>query len=255
MKVGDKVFYTTKDYNGRDTLKVLIIKQISKDGTKFRPNLMPGCSGGCSLEMSFNDNNLIASYETLEQKITDIFSEKNGYDKGFLLMNGTLPACWSEFNILKIESIKEDDFDDVLNIQCEARGVGNSQFQHPSLRIDNGDYIDSWFRCPLIYIDTVRNLISYLAKFAGYSHVDTFLEKFNKWQEKFGYDKTDEFCKDYLGGTGQLEWVIDNNIDPTDYDRWQLVQRLLKHELKYETARDIFNTLYEKEDIEILECE
>ena len=81
------------------------------------------------------------------------------------------------------------------------------------------------------------------------------IKKLNEWEEKFGFGKSLELWTDYLGGTTQVEYAIENNIDPTDYDRWQLVQRLLKHELKYETARDIFNTLYEKEDLEILECE
>lgn len=260
MKKGDKVFYTTKDYEGKDTLRVFIINQISKDGTKFRPKLMPDCSGSCEAEMLFNDKRLITDYETLEQKIMDIFSEKNGYTEGFLLMNGTLPTCWSEFNIIKIKNIKEDDFDDVLNINCEQYGStpldrNNSHIKFPALRINNGDYVPGGYRVPLIYIDTVRNLISYLAEFAGYFHTDTFIKKFNDWQEKYGYDKTDELWKDYWGETKQLEWAIDNNIDCADYDRWQCVQRILKHELKYETAKEIFNTLYKKENLEISDCE
>ena len=75
------------------------------------------------------------------------------------------------------------------------------------------------------------------------------------YKEKDGYDKTNEPLKDYLGGTTQVEWAIDNDIHCMDYDRWQLVQKLLKHELKYETAIGIFNILYENEEIEILDCD
>lgn len=260
MKAGDKVFYITKDYKGRDSLKVFIIKQISKDGTKFRPMLMPDCSGSYETEMLFSNSRLITDYETLKNKVMDIFSEKNGYNNGFLVMNGTIPTCWSSIDIIQIEEIKEDDFDNALNIRCKKYGEDymsriETSIKHPALRIDNGDYVQGTYRVPLIYIDSVNNLLSYLADFADFSCEKSLLEKYNKWQEKFGYDKTDEFWTDYLGGTTQLEWAIDNDIDCLDYDRWQLVQKLLKHELKYETANDIFNTLYEKEDIEIFDCE
>ena len=81
------------------------------------------------------------------------------------------------------------------------------------------------------------------------------LEKFNRWQKKFGYDETAELWKDFHGGTEQLEWAIDNDIDCGDYDRWQALQRILKNGLSYDTANEIFNILYDKEDIEILDCE
>lgn len=261
MKAGDKVFYVGKDFKGRDSFKVFIIDKISKDGTKFRPSLMPGCSGCRTEAISFDDENLISDYETLENKINDIFSEKNGYENGFLVMDGTPRTCWSSIDIIKIKEIKVDDFDDVLNIKCEKYGNDyysekETLFKYPSLRIGNGDYIpNANFRVPLRYIGTADNLLSYLAGFAGFHHTETFHEKFNKWQEKFGYDKTDEFWKDFKGGTEQLEYAIDNDIDCADYDRWQCIQRILKHELKYETANELLNTLYEKEEIEIFECE
>ena len=260
MKAGDKVFYIGKDFKGRDSLRVFIIDKISKDGTKIRPRLMPDCSGSYPEVISFDDKNLITDYETLKSKVLDVFSEKNGYNNGFLVMNGTPPTCWSSIDIIKIKEIREDAFDDVLNIKCEKYGDGylserDTLFKYPSLRIDNEDYVPANYRVPLFYIDTTRNLLSYLAKFANFSHQETLLEKLNEWEEKFGFEKSLDLWTDYLGGTTQVEYAIENNIDPTDYDRWQRVQKLLKHELKYETARDIFNTLYEKEEIEIFDCE
>lgn len=260
MKTGDKVFYIEKDCKGRDSFKVFIIGQISKDGTKFRPILMPDCSGGHPEVVSFDDKKLITNYEALKGKVMDIFSERNGYNDGFLVMDGTLPTCWSSIDIIKIEEIKEDDFDDALNIRCEQYGNDymsrlDSHIKYPALRIDNGDYVQGHYRVPLVYIDTADNLLSYLADFADFSCRKSLLEKNNEWQKKFGYEESEDLWPDFTGDHKQLEYAIENGIDPADYDRWQKAQEIFKRELRYETANAIFNTLYEKEDIEILDCE
>lgn len=256
MKEGDKIFFVTKDGKKRDSLMMLIIDRISKDGTKFRPRLMPDCSATSLESISFRDERLITDYETLNKSIVGIFSE---YSEGMLVMNGTLPTCWSSFSFLKIKSIKEDDFDDVLNIECERysrepMATIDSNFSFPAVRINDGDKVPSGFRVPLLYFGSAESLIRCLADYAGFTYKGTFLERFNKWQEKFGFDKTNELWTDFLGGTTQLEWAIDNDIDCMDYDRWQCLQKILKHELKYETVNEICNTLYNKEEIEILNC-
>lgn len=78
------------------------------------------------------------------------------------------------------------------------------------------------------------------------------LERFKKWAEQ--PDGVEEIWTDYNGTTKQTEWAIDNNIDYHDFDTWQAVERVLKHELTYDEAMKVDKVLYEM-DLSIFDCE
>lgn len=227
MKAGDKVLKVDGiSIKGSVLISLFEIDKFSKDGKKVRDVHGRICD--------VSDGFLVSERDSLIRKIKDITDT----DENLLLYvsSGT-------YKVYRC-SVHEDEFDDVFYIQ----GMGQqwlSAKNYGFFAIDRTTY----------FSQDIEGVADFIIRDLGIFNNQLTLEKFNEWEEKFGFEKTLELWTDYLGGTTQVEYAIENNIDPTDYDRWQLVQRLLKHELKYETARDIFNTLYEKEDIEILECE
>lgn len=80
------------------------------------------------------------------------------------------------------------------------------------------------------------------------------LYKFNKWLAEDGKDGGEEVWTDYLGGTSQVEWAIDNGKCVGDYDTWQCIQRILKHEMSFDSAMKIDKVLY-AEGISPFDCE
>ena len=158
-------------------------------------------------------------------------------DEGYLKYN-------PKYTVYKC-SVDEDEFDDKYYIRLEGFKRWTVKEAKNGLLLEDG-----WIFCK-----SIEDVADFLIKRENISSESALLEKFHEWQEKFGYDKTVEIWKDFKGGTDQLEYAIDNNIDCMDYDRWQIVQKILKHKLKYETANEIFNILYEKEEIEIFDCE
>lgn len=236
MKAGDKVLNIQPKDFGMSSFRVAIdqfvIEKISKDWRKAR-----------------DSNGKIAYWENLAETRSDTirFLKMLRRESNFVVRK--LDKHYSEWNpeytVFKC-SFDEDAFDDdKYHIRIDGSKHWTVKEAKNVLYLEDG-----WTFCK-----TLADVADCIAQNEGLTSDRTFLEKYNKWQEKFGYDKTDKIWTDYLGGTTQLEWAIDNDIDCLDYDRWQLVQKLLKHELKYETANDIFNTLYEKEDIEIFDCE
>lgn len=231
MKAGDKVLYSNAvcDYI---YIEPLTIEKISKDKQKVRDE-----KGEihCLSRLSDTKDSFIYSLK------------KTNRESKFVLYRRIKGN--SQFFLYKA-SVCEDEFDDIYHISIENGKSWTVSEVKDSILLENASDIFD-----IHYFETIESAANFIIQQTNLFQQESLLEKYNKWQEKFGYDKTDEFWTDYLGGTTQLEWAIDNDIDCLDYDRWQLVQKLLKHELKYETANDIFNTLYEKEDIEILECE
>lgn len=231
MKAGDKVLYSNAvcDYI---YIEPLTIEKISKDKQKVRDE----------------EGEIHCLSKLSDTKDSFIFSlKKTNWESKFVLYRRIKRD--SQFFLYKA-SVCEDEFDDIYHISIKNHKSWTVSEIKDSILLENApDLFD------IHYFETIESAANFIIQQTNLFQQESLLEKFNKWQEKFGYDKTDEFQTDYLGGTTQVEYAIENNIDPIDYDRWQIVQRLLKHELKYETARDIFNTLYEKEDLEILEYE
>lgn len=235
MKAGDKVLHINpKDFgmsSSRITVNPFTIEKLSKDGRKAR-----------------DSNGKITYWENLAETKSDIirFLKKLGKESNFVLqeLNEEYLEYNPKYTVYRC-SVDEDEFDDLYHIRIEG-------FKKWTVaEIKNVVFLEKGF----VFCKTLDDVADCLLRRENISSEPSLLDKFNEWQKKFGYDETPEFWKDFTGGTSQLEWAIDNNIDCLDYDRWQLVQKLLKHELKYETANDIFNTLYEKEDIDIFDCE
>lgn len=227
MKVGDKVLKVDGiSIKGSVLISLFEIDKFSKDGKKVRDVHGRICD--------VSDGFLVSARDSLIRKIKAVI----GIHENFLLdvADGFYKVCGCD--------VYEDDFDDVFHIYSKGQrwlAAKNYGF----FAVDRTTY----------FSQDIEGVADFIIRDLGIFNNQLTLEKLNEWEEKFGSEKSLELWTDYLGGTTQVEYAIENNIDPTDYDRWQLVQRLLKHELKYETARDIFNTLYEKEDLEILECE
>lgn len=226
MKAGDKVLHIDSiQYCA--IISLFEIDKFSKDGKKARNVHGKICN--------YPDDFLVSAREPLIRKIKDIVET----DKNLLLYR----VSSGTYKVFRC-GVYEDEFDDVFHI-C---GMGYEWIiakKYGFFAINQTTY----------FSQDVESIADFIIRDLGIFNNQLTLEKLNEWEEKFGFGKSLEIWTDYLGGTTQIEYAIENNIDPTDYDRWQRVQKLLKHELKYETARGIFNTLYEKEDIEILECE
>lgn len=254
MKAGDR-FIKVYDYLKNDYIEFQVhtVDKLSKDGKKIRTlsnNIF-----------EVDDDKILTSRHDFQRTVIELM-EKTDFHKSFKAYSHFVvkfvdyPTNLSFGSIYPVIPVN-DEFDDTVHLfygggrfTVDAKSAEIPGFNKlEEKRIEANHIITYWF------ITGLDALLAFFASKTNWTNEPSLLEKYNKWQEKFGYDKTDEFWTDYLGGTTQLEWAIDNDIDCLDYDRWQLVQKLLKHELKYETANDIFNTLYEKEDLEILECE
>ena len=247
MKTGDKFFnISVSQERCYYDFHLYTVDKISKDGKKVRT------LGGI---IDINEK-LLDSMQKVQKLINKCTRESHTH---FAVRWIDYPTGESFGEIYPV-LLTEDEFDETVHFYISGRSVftveaslaktqGFSKIEEK--KIGERHFVSYWFATGL------DGLFSFLAGKADMPlHTEpSLLEKFNEWQEKFGYDKTDEFWKDFKGGTEQLEYAIDNNIDCADYDRWQCIQRILKHELKYETANELLNTLYEKEEIEIFECE
>lgn len=247
MKEGDKFINirTHKDRyeNEYISFQIYTVEKFSKDGKKIR-------AVGNEIFWAEDKKNL-TSMQDFQKAITELLKTKATY-KHFLVKFVDYPLDYKFGEIHPVIPV-EDEFDETAHIRplalkdsftVDASLIKNSAFFKLKEQEVEKKYITSYW---------LANGIDGLVGFFS-SKADFLLEKFNNWQERFGFDKTDEFWLDFNGGTTQLEWAIDNNIDCTDYDRWQCLQKILKHELKYETANEMLNTLYDKEDIEIFDC-
>lgn len=229
------VFARIESYSRRFAMRFSTIAKISKDNTRIQDT--DGIVYPLSRKTAF-------SKKDIKEFIEGAICHKNFF---FALEKK------KKYSTIYVVLCQEDDFDDFYN--CSIEGVyGNlaltmhfrvNSLETQEIEVEGRNFVLS---------KNLGELLDYLPNFSPNENL-SLLQKFNEWLEKHGFDKTDKLRKDYKGGTEQLEWAIEKDIHPNDYDRWQFVQKILKHELKYETARDIFNTLYEKEDIEIFDCE
>lgn len=254
MKAGDR-FIRVYDRLKDDYIEFQVhtVDKLSKDGKKIRTlsnNIV-----------EVDDDKIITSGHDFQRTVMKLM-EKTDFHKSFKTYNHFVvqftvyPTNHSFGSIVPVIPV-DDEFDDTVHLfygggrfTVEAKLAENTGFSKLEERKIEANHIVSYW-----FITGFDSLIAFFADKARWTNEPSLLEKINEWLGENGYDKTNEPLKDYLGGTTQVEWAIDNNIDCLDYDRWQLVQKLLKHELKYETAREIFNTLYEKEEIEIFDCD
>lgn len=254
MKAGDR-FIQVYDRLKNDYIEFQVhtVDKLSKDGKKIRTL--------SNSIVEVDDDKILVSRHDFQRTVIGLM-EKTDSHKSFKAYNHFVvqfvdyPTNCSFGSIYPVIPVN-DEFDDTVHLfygggrfTVDAKFAEIPGFINLEEKRAGANHIVSYW-----FITGLDGLFAFFAGKANWTNEPSLLEKFNRWQEKFGYDKTAEFWTDYLGGTTQLEWAINNNIDCMDYDRWQCIQKLLKHELKYETARGIFNTLYEKEDIEILECE
>lgn len=154
----------------------------------------------------------------------------------------------------------EDDYDDVIhfsffNIKCkyEASHIND---------IPNGAFLGTWGdgrvggHIRAYFCKSVHDMADYIIARFNLRTKSTLQERFKKWLAAYGNDNDKiDVWKDYWGGYKQLEWAIDNGEGPMAYGEWQTVQRVLKHELRFSTAKMIGDILYEKENICISDCE
>lgn len=246
MKEGDKFINigAHKDMYEHDYINfhIYTVEKFSKDGKKIR------AIGNKVFEAEDKGN--LASMQDFRKAITEL--KTKAMCKHFVIQFTDYPLGY-KFGDIYPATLREDEFDETVHIHSakddftvEENLVKNSAF----CKIREKNTLSYWL------VNGIEGLVAFFSEKADFSTQteSTLLEKFNNWQERFGFDKTDELWLDFKGGTAQLEWAIDNNIDCSDYDRWQCLQKILKHELKYETANEMLNTLYDKEDIEIFDC-
>lgn len=254
MKTGDR-FIRVYDRLKDDYIEFQVhtVDKLSKDGKKIRT-----LSNDI---VEVDDDKIITSGHDFQRTVMKLM-EKTDFHKSFKTYNHFVvrfvvyPTNCSFGSIEPVIPV-DDEFDDTVHLfygggrfTVEAKLAENSGFSKLEERKIEANHIESYW-----FITGFDSLIAFFADKARWTNEPSLLEKLNEWEAKFGFEKSLDLWTDYLGGTTQIEYAIENNIDPTDYDRWQRVQKLLRHELKYETARGIFNILYEKEDIEILGCE
>lgn len=254
MKAGDR-FIQVYDRLKDDYIEFQVhtVDKLSKDGKKIRT-----LSNDI---VEVDDDKIITSGHDFQRTVRELM-EKTDFHKSFktyshFVVRFTVYPTNCSFGSIEPVIPVDDEFDDTVHLfysggkfTVEAKLAENTGFSKLEERKIEANHIVSYW-----FITGFDSLIAFFADKANWTNEPSLLEKLNEWLGKNGYEKREEPLKDYLGGTTQVEWAIDNNIDYLDYDRWQLVQKLLKHELKYETARDIFNTLYEKEEIEIFDCD
>lgn len=240
MKEDDN-FVTFRTYRNYLEYSIFTAEKISKDGKKVR-----------TLDNRiFNiDEKPLVSMQMLKKKIKESL-ELIAYNGCRFFIDSRNDGL-ARYGFIYAVTVVDDDFDETVHIDIPRAGF--------TLRADSVKHNLAEIRCPKFegwLAKDIDSIVTFFERETGFpiQTEPTLLEKFNKWQEKYGYGKTDEFWKDYKGGTEQLEWAIDNNIHCADFDRWQCVQRILRHSLDYETAKEIFKTLYERELIEIFDCE
>lgn len=219
---------------------VFQIDKISKDGTKAR-----GMKGSLSKDFPIE-------VQDCRKTLLQYMDENHIKNPVLALMERR-----RYFGIWE-SSVREDDYDDIVHfslkaqtIEYKAAHIGDIPNEALLGRLFSTDgYI------PVYYAKTPGDMADYIVERFSLRTKAELKERFDKWIQENGSEHTDiSSWKDYNGAYSQLEWAISNNVCTVDYDEWQAVQRILKHELRFETAMDITKALYEKEDLNIFDCE
>lgn len=241
LNVEDYVLFRDFNDNSAYPFTVYQIDKISKDGTKAR-GLKYSRSKDFPIEVQDYRKELL-QYMDENHIENPILAVRKG-DGHFGIWGSTL---------------KEDDYDDIVHFffrdktrEYKAACIGDI----PSGVSLEGFATTIGGEVSLYYVKTPGEMADYIIKRFNLRRKTNLEERFHKWLESDGNENTDiSAWKDYNGTYGQLEWAIDNNVWTIDYDEWQAAQRVLKHELKFETAMDITKVLYEKEDLNIFDIE
>ena len=231
MKAGDKVLYSNAVCN-YIYIEPLTIEKISKDNQKAR-------------DEKGEIHCLSRLYDTKDSFIYSL--KKINWGTKFVLYRRIKGN--SQFFLYKA-SVCEDEFDDIYHIIVEdGKSWTVSEVKDSILLGSTSDIFD------FHYFETIESAANFIIQQTNLFQQESLLEKLNEWETIFGFKQSKDVWTDYTGDHKQLEYAIENDIHPFDYDRWQKVQKLLKHELKYETARQIIDTLYTNEDIDVFDCE
>lgn len=253
LNIGDYVLVlNNRRVSGFDS-DICKIDKISKDGTKARgvANTFKNNLSNRDFPITYNFPIEIQDYKTM---LIDYMKSKDiDYP---VLITCDRHSC---FNIVNGQPT-EDDYDDIIHFHCP---IYNFDYKAKYISdIPNGTQIDKVYR-------NANGFTSYFYFTKSISDMADFvINKFNlrtkfslensflNWLKDFENDNDDIFAwKDYNRSYKQLEWAISNGLGTLDYDEWQATQRILKHELKWETAKEITKNLYEKEDLSIFDCE
>lgn len=224
--------------------------ELSKDGAKVRyKNNDELCYTKLKTGRVFRD------FKSFEEDFKKIYGEtKYGY-WGICEKNG-------KYEVLTGIDMKDDDFDDIVHIWSSEDYQLRFVVEITGSKADvvDGTKITVYFNSAFnIFLFTnIDSAISFLEKkFTddGFNNFDQKLkEKFYKWLKEYGLASWNEIWKDFNGTTEQTEWAINNNIDPSDFDTWQAVQRVLRHTLSYDKAMKIDKVLNEI-NLSIFDCE
>lgn len=247
LKVGDFVLKTDLKGNFPFDFDVCKIDKISKDGTKargltdtFNKNLHSGITYDFPLDTQ--------DY----RKILIDYMEKKDIDYPILVTQ----ECHSSFAIVDGQPT-EDDYDDVIHFDClgcafkyEAKHIKD---------IPNGTQVATLYRnCDihLYFTKSIQDMADYIIQRFNLRVSSSLENDVKEWLRLNGSSFNNlEDWKDYFECYEQLEWAIHNGVTPSDYDEWQATQRVLKHELKFDTAIEITKVLYEMEELNIFDCE
>lgn len=226
--------------------------ELSKDGTKVR-----------------YENNHGTHYSNLEWEY--MLKDFKSFEADFKKYYGTSETGYwgvrknvnNRYEVLSRIFVYDDDFDDIVHIKsretyqfsfdAEIKGSKTNIVDNTNISVHFN------FNFNIVLFTSAESAMKYLEKkfiedgFEEPPCEDSLLERFKKWADGNAENAT-ELWKDYNGTTKQTEWAIENNIDYHDFDTWQAVQRVLKHELSYDEAMKVDKVLYEM-DLSIFDCE
>lgn len=225
--------------------------ELSKDGTQARYDMKQRYT---TLERGY----VLMDIKSFEEDFRHYFGESKG---------GYWGVCHDEKRYMVLTEIyaADDSFDDIVHISSYSTYQQSFTVDMEGSKAgikDGTEIIIHLKRCLTVTLFTsAESAMRYLEeKFSedGFKveKKDSLQEKFSEWLRNYGNDNNAiKAWQDYNGGYEQLEWAIDNGLGTIDYDEWQAAQRIMKHDLKWETASEIIKALYEKEDLDIFDCE
>lgn len=234
-------------YNGYKVLDF----ELSKDGTKVRYH-----DDKDEHHIPLEWGRMFSDLKSFEEDFKKNFGKSWGGYWGIFKSNGS-------YQVLTGIYIHDDDFDDIAHISSKKDNQLNFKIEMAGCKADIIDNTKISFRFNLFYeiylFTSAESAMKYLERkfiedgFRNTEPESSLLERFKKWADGNAESAT-ELWKDYNGATKQTEWAIDNNISWHDFDTWQAVQRVLKHELSYDEAMKVDKVLYEM-DLSIFDCE
>lgn len=226
--------------------------ELSKDGTKARYEDDEG-QHCIELERGY----VLKDFKSFEEDFKKNYGKTKHGRWGIRETNG-------RYEVLTEICMSDDDFDDIVHIWQHENYQFSFDAEITGSKADIVDGTKIIFRFnssfSIFLFTNIDSAIRFLEKkftddgFKDSSPEQDFKKKFDEWLERNGHACCNEVWKDYNGTTKQTKWAADNDIDPGDFDTWQAVQRVLRHELSYDEAMKVDVVLNEM-DLSIFDCE